>query len=476
MTLRMFYSPLMLLAPVGAIVMFAGGTAEAATPKFYADQAAFQADINNTVTDDYSNPGYVFIQNNAAMSAVLGETDYMTTGFQNLNIVSGGVYCAGCNGSFELSFTTTTKGDATGVKGVGAKIQFHDPGLPYFAFITFADGTTNNIQLPPAGNFWGVSAPERIQKIHFGLSNGGTTTSGSFGIDNLMIGDGELGCKVNADCMDDQDVCTDPVCTAGKCGFGFNTAPCDDGDLCTEVDTCAAGVCGGAVLDCDDANVCTTNTCDPAIGCVAANNVDPCDDGDLCTELDVCAEGVCGGAVLDCNDDNVCTMDSCDPAVGCAAEPTLGCCLVDGDCGAEETCDADANTCIPAAPGTTGGTTTGETSTGDTAADDTGDTTAAGSEGSGTSGSDPTEAESEGTGVGSTGGVVTEGAVTEGVVTMGGAETGSTGGSSGDTSASDTAGEVSDEGCNCTSTPEPKGSLVWLMAAVGLFIRRRRAA
>jgi MYXO-CTERM domain-containing protein len=181
--------PWLLGAPLGALIVGTAGEAAAATPTYYDNLPALQAVMTASVTDDYSNPGYGFIQNDATMSAVLGETDYESTGFLNLNIVSGGVYCAGCNGSFELSFQTTSVGNADGVSAVGANIQFNDPGTPYFAFITFADGTTDNIQLPPAGSFWAVSAPERIERIHFGLSNGATTTAGSFGIDNLVIGD-----------------------------------------------------------------------------------------------------------------------------------------------------------------------------------------------------------------------------------------------------------------------------------------------
>jgi len=91
--------------------------AEAAAPTYYNDLPAFQADITSSVTDDYSNPGYVFNQNNAVMSAVLGETDYMSTGFNNHNLVPGipaaPYYCAGCNGSFQLSFQTTSVGNAS---------------------------------------------------------------------------------------------------------------------------------------------------------------------------------------------------------------------------------------------------------------------------------------------------------------------------------------------------------------------------
>src|SRR4029078_417679 len=94
-----------------------------ATPQYYDDLMTFQTDVTFTVTVDYSNPGYMFIKTDAAMSVVIVETDYMTTGFMNLNIVSGGAYCAGCNGSFQLSFTTTSVGTPAGVHGAG----LHNP-------------------------------------------------------------------------------------------------------------------------------------------------------------------------------------------------------------------------------------------------------------------------------------------------------------------------------------------------------------
>ena len=47
-------------------------------------------------------------------------------------------------------------------------------------------------------------------------------------------------------CTPDANVCTDDLCDgAGACGHVDNTAPCDDANPCTEVDTCAAGACVG---------------------------------------------------------------------------------------------------------------------------------------------------------------------------------------------------------------------------------------
>ena len=155
----------------------------------YTTRTDFAATLGASVTDDYSNAGYQFINSNAAMNAVLGETDYRTTGFQNLNIVQGNdTYCAGCNGSFELSFTTTSVGDADGVFGVGLDITGNSPQLPYWAHVTLGDGTLADFALPTGTRFFGITSTADIKSIHFGLQGGGSTFDGSFAIDNLTIG------------------------------------------------------------------------------------------------------------------------------------------------------------------------------------------------------------------------------------------------------------------------------------------------
>lgn len=449
-------SSLALLGSVGAVVMTLAGTAQAATPTFYNDQAAFNAAIPNSVTDPYSNPGYVFIQNNAAMSAVLGETDYVTTGFQELNIVNGGYYCSGCNGSFELTFTSTTVGTVAGVQGVGLKIVTNAANLPYFAFITFADNTTQNVALPSGSSYWGVSAPERIRKIHFGLTMGGSTTSGSFGIDDLVIGDIFPNCQ--------------------------NDASCDDKDMCNGAEKCVANKCTpGTPLVCADDNGCTDDSCDKLLGCVNKNNVAPCDDGDVCTLETLCAEGSCGGgSALDCADDDVCTEDLCDPQNGCGNAPIDGCCKTDDDCADDQVCDPDSNTCgVPMTSSTsTGDTTTGDTSTGgdtSTSTATTGDdTTGAITTQTTTDTPDPTT----GGGSDSGGEAVTTTApdpdptnpTTNGPTNGESSGSPDTDGSSG----SDTAG-IDDGGCGCrtdTRGDHLLGALASL--GLGLALRRRR--
>ena len=83
----------------------------------YSSRSDFGDALKVSITDTYENPGYDPVgdeQSDAAMSSVLGETRYTTTGFPNHNMVADGftgfdhAYCAGCNGSFTLDFTETS--------------------------------------------------------------------------------------------------------------------------------------------------------------------------------------------------------------------------------------------------------------------------------------------------------------------------------------------------------------------------------
>jgi hypothetical protein len=181
---------LLLLAVLGS----PGIPARAATPVFYTDRTTFEAAVGTTVTDAYGTPPYPAgygVYDDATFSGFFGETDYHATGFGNINVHQpSDDYCAGCNGSFLLSFQTTsvTLG-GTGVYGVGLDILENDSADPYYAFITFGDETTEDIPLPAGGSFFGVIAPELIVSIHFGLEKGGSATEvGNFIIDNLTIG------------------------------------------------------------------------------------------------------------------------------------------------------------------------------------------------------------------------------------------------------------------------------------------------
>ena len=126
----------------------------------------------------------------------------------------------------------------------------------------------------------------------------------------------------------------DTVCGKGTCDpvagcvvvLAEDGTPCDDKLACTTLTTCQAGACVGSPVNCDDANTCTDDSCDPKAGCIH----DPltgtgCDDGDKCTVGDGCSDGTCAASdTLLCDDSQVCTSDTCEPAVGCVFTPKDG--------------------------------------------------------------------------------------------------------------------------------------------------------
>lgn len=148
---------------------------------------------------------------------------------------------------------------------------------------------------------------------------------------------------------DDANPCTSDACLPG---VGCTTtavpdgAPCPDATLCNGAEACRAGVCGdGPDLACDDGNPCTSDSCDPLLGC--RTTVLPagtsCADADVCDGAEVCAAGVCvDGPDLDCADGDPCTTDACDPALGCTTHDAPdGTTCSDGDaCTAGDACQA----------------------------------------------------------------------------------------------------------------------------------------
>lgn len=147
-------------------------------------------------------------------------------------------------------------------------------------------------------------------------------------------------------------------CSTGICnldnGLCFAKDLPDDttcsGDNCTVATKCAAGKCAGTPKPCDDKNSCTTDSCDPGLGCVhGAQHGLACDDGDKCTEADFCAKGVCLGKQKKCDDANLCSQDVCDPVKGeCAflalpKDNTVVCSNPGTTCQSPGKCDATKN-------------------------------------------------------------------------------------------------------------------------------------
>ncbi|MFO0745516.1 MAG: HYR domain-containing protein [Myxococcota bacterium] len=227
-----------------------------------------------------------------------------------------------------------------------------------------------------------------------GCDDGKPCTSG----DQCLAGS----CIGAPDC-DDHDPCTVDACGAdGSCASvpGNDGASCDDGDRCTTKSVCAAGHCTGSERRaCSDGLACTTDACDPVLGCVfpnapggtacsdgnacttvdgcengqckgttpklcptpadpclTAGTCDPangtctpghapngtrCDDGSACTRDDACVDGVCVGGPSQCADGNACTDDVCDPTLGCVNPPKPGLVSCDDQnpCTSDDLCD-----------------------------------------------------------------------------------------------------------------------------------------
>jgi MYXO-CTERM domain-containing protein len=399
----------------------------------------------------------------------------------NVNIVSGGYYCAGCNGSFELSFLTTSMGEPEGVNGVGFTIATHSiDSLQYYAFITYADGTTADIPLPGTGAFWGVSAPERIERIHVGLSGGGTTTNGSFGIDDLIIGDGfdETPCgdaiaTEDEECDDggNSPLC-DANCTLALCGDGtFNDLAgeaCDDGGASPTCNAdCTLPFCGDGLVnmalgeDCDEGAEtatcnadCTVPFCGDDVVNVLAGEV--CDDGGQspgcdgdCTLVE-CGDGIENNLAGEfCDDGNLVSGDGC--SAECVTEEVE-------DEGGESSSDGT----------TTGGGETTETTASTADEGDTGGTGLDVDSGGGETAVDESESE----GGGATASVTDSASATA-------SATDANGESSSESSGSGAANDDDSGGCGCSTNDamQRRDSALFLATLLGLgaLARRRRS-
>ena len=172
----------------------------------------------------------------------------------------------------------------------------------------------------------------------FPCSNGTTDPGEACDDGNVTSGDG---CR--ADCtmeicgdgiVDSQEACDDGNTAPGDCCGETCTpepdgTPCEDGDGCTRLEVCTAGVCtpGGRVR-CTPASPCHLALCNPADGsCSSPPKAEgaPCNDANGCTVLDQCISGVCTGTLsVSCNDDEPCTTDGCAPALGCTFTPLEG--------------------------------------------------------------------------------------------------------------------------------------------------------
>jgi hypothetical protein len=156
-------------------------------------------------------------------------------------------------------------------------------------------------------------------------------------------------------CKGESLVCPDLPCQVGTCteaaGGCTSTpvgdgAPCDDGKACTADDRCALGSCESTTGSaCVGGGPCASWTCGAAGECVLAASAGPCDDGDSCTQGDLCVGTTCKGSTIDCNDQKPCTIDACSSALGCVHTPAQGSCDDGFVCTENDRCDVVTGAC-----------------------------------------------------------------------------------------------------------------------------------
>src|SRR5205823_6134892 len=127
-------------------------------------------------------------------------------------------------------------------------------------------------------------------------------------------------------------------------------AACDDGNACTQTDSCQAGVCTGTnPVVCAAADQChDAGTCNPATR-ACSNPAKPdgaaCNDGNACTQTDSCQAGVCTGTnpVVCAAADQCHDAGTCNPATAARsnqAKPDGAACNDGNACTQTESCQA----------------------------------------------------------------------------------------------------------------------------------------
>lgn len=168
------------------------------------ERALFEGQLGQKYTEDFENPAYhsngdissssnFQVFSDARMNEISPEIGFRPSNWANRNLIisrDGGdhSYCAGCNGSFELDFTSTSLTQNGGVFGVGLNVM-PSSNTNYFATVLFADNTVLDFALSTIwDDFWGIISDIAIAKIHFGLQGGQPASTGAFEIDNVTFG------------------------------------------------------------------------------------------------------------------------------------------------------------------------------------------------------------------------------------------------------------------------------------------------
>jgi hypothetical protein len=281
--------------------------------------------------------------------------------------------------------------------------------------------------------------------------DGSSCTQSDICIAGMCTGQNPVVCPAPDGCHDA------PICNpmTGQCANPVKAdgSSCDDGNPCSQTDTCMNGVCvGGNPVICSPKDSChTAGLCSPATGMCSEptkNDGSSCDDGDACTQIDSCKGGVCTGATpVNCSAKDAChDVGVCDPMSGMCNDPFKA----DG-----ATCD-DKNECTDAdACGM--GACAGKAKPNGTPCSigtcENGTCTASGTGGGGTGTTTGTGGDATG-GTGGTGGTGTTSA----------------------TGTTSTGGEgTAVGGCGCGVASSREGGAAWIALGLILAARRRRS-
>jgi hypothetical protein len=162
-------------------------------------------------------------------------------------------------------------------------------------------------------------------------SSGGSDGTGGSGGSGGTGGSGGSMMACTQDCSTIQvPSCFQAVCNTqtGTCDVGpaMDGTACDDGQFCTDNDTCQAGTCvAGGPRDCSggDPDPCRPATCDEATdtcGTTTINNGMACTSPNPCLSNTTCFNGQCIGQTKDCSgtplDSPECQAAICNPDSG----------------------------------------------------------------------------------------------------------------------------------------------------------------
>jgi MYXO-CTERM domain-containing protein len=366
------------------------------------------------------------------------------------------------------------------------------------------------------------------------FTNGTACTENAACASNLCVDGVCCSTSCNAGSTTDCQACS--VAAGGTLDGTCTAIPgpraCDDGSLCTSSDSCQSGVCVGTPsVTCTALDVChDAGTCVPATGLcpnpIRANGTN-CNDGNACTQTDSCNGGVCTGSNpvacpmpascrvsngcntttgactvsvavegAGCNDGNGCTVGDYCTGGNCVSGGPLSCTPFD-ECHAAAACQSPAGTCGVGAPlsGTacSGGTCAAgvcvlavDAGVADSGVPDAGAADAgvqdAGVQDAGAADAGAADAGVQDAGVGDAGvqdagavdsGVLDAGVLDAGVLDAGAEDAGVSQAPDAGPSTNDP-GPANAQGCGCGAAP-PSELLLLAVGALGLVARRRRA-